>query len=124
MSLIQSIVVLFLCYYQVRGTGLDRTDTPAPHVSGSADSSRRTLGSAEPGSLVARLANLKRHVAPPEVWSRQAAEHDDRPVMPRGRMARVNLTLSQVAQFARPVEEEGQLKLRLDPIQGKIHNKD
>jgi hypothetical protein len=73
---------------------------------------------------VARLANLKRHVVPPEVWSRQAAEHDDRPaepVKPRGRMAKVNLTLSQVAQFARPVEEEGQLKLSLDPVQGKTN---
>ncbi len=122
MSLIQSIVVLFFCYYQVRGTGVDSLDTPAPRVSGSADSSRRTLGSADLGILVARLANLKRHVVRPEVWRRQAVEHDDRPVMPRGRMAKVNLTLSQVAQFARPVEEEGQLKFSLvDPIQGKTN---
>jgi hypothetical protein len=35
-----------------------------------------------------------------------------------GRLALVNVTLGQVAQFARPVEEAGQLRLSLDPIPG------
>ncbi len=35
-----------------------------------------------------------------------------------GRLALVNVTLGQMAQFARPVEEAGQLRLSLDPIPG------
>ena len=106
------LVILLLCW-GVRGGGLDRMDKPMDNPAGQlAGQPRRReavmLTTGQGAELLAGQGKGRLNGQEAGWLTGQEA----------GRVAWVNISLGQVAQYALPREDAGQLHLNLDPIPG------